>query len=137
MEKLKKFFTRGCGSWSKKDICHGCALSLPLKDAATYESLHFSEWLESMRKDMECTFGILKSRFSILKYGIRLRSLNQCDNVWLACCALHNMLLKIDGYDKNWTSGECHPDNENNDSTNNQSSQTPFAVSRLNDNLSG
>ena len=109
----------------------------PLKDAATYESLCFSEWLESMQKDVECTFGILKTRFSILKYGIRLRSLNQCDNVWLTCCALHNMLLKIDGYDKNWTTGECQLNNENNDLTNNQTSQRPFAVSQLNDNLSG
>ena len=46
------------------------------------------------------------------------------------------MLLKIDGYDKNWTTGECQLNNENNDLTNNQTSQRPFAVSQLNDNLS-
>ena len=36
----------------------------PVKDAHTYAVIHFSEWLESMRKDVECTFGIMKQRFS-------------------------------------------------------------------------
>ena len=32
----------------------------PVKDGLTYKVIHFSEWLESIRKDVECTFGILK-----------------------------------------------------------------------------
>ena len=31
----------------------------PVKNATSYQTIRFSEWLESMRKDVECTFGIL------------------------------------------------------------------------------
>jgi hypothetical protein len=59
----------------------------------------FSRMMESMRKDVEVTFGILKGRFRILKYGFRLSSEKDIDNVVHACCTLHNMLLKWDGLD--------------------------------------
>ena len=51
---------------------------------------------------MECTFGIMKGRWRILKYGIRLHGIDKCDQIWMTCCALHNMLLEVDGYDKYW-----------------------------------
>ena len=50
----------------------------------------------------ECTFGILKGRWRILKTGVRLHSTQSVDRVWLTCCALHNWLLEIDGLDKPW-----------------------------------
>jgi hypothetical protein len=37
----------------------------PYKAALQRDQLQWSEWLESMRKDVECTFGILKGRFRI------------------------------------------------------------------------
>ena len=77
----------------------------PFKDGVTYEYIRFSEWLESMRKDVECTFGIMKGRFSILRYGLRVHSIKKCDEIWLTCCALHNRLLFIDGLHKNWEIG--------------------------------
>ena len=40
----------------------------PSGNGTTYEVIRFSEWLESIRKDVECTFGIMKGRFAILKY---------------------------------------------------------------------
>ena len=58
-----------------------------------------------MRKDVECAFGILKGRWRCLKYGIRLRGHKTCDQVWLTCCALHNMLLEVDGLSKQWKNG--------------------------------
>ena len=60
--------------------------------------------MESMQKDVECTFGILKGRFCLLKNGIRLRGLADTDNLlWLACCALLNfLLLEEDGLDCLW-----------------------------------
>jgi hypothetical protein len=58
-----------------------------------------------MRKDVECTFGILKGRWRILKAGVRLRSAEAADNVWKTCCALHNWLLEVDGLDERWEQG--------------------------------
>ena len=97
----------------------------PLKDGLTYQQIRFSEWLESMRKDVECTFGILKDRFPVLRYGVRLRSIEKCDQLYVTCCALHNRLLFIDGLDKGWKDGvESNWERENRD-------ETPFAVQRL------
>jgi hypothetical protein len=31
------------------------------------DEIRWSKWVESMRKDVECTFGILKRRWRILK----------------------------------------------------------------------
>jgi Plant transposon protein len=53
-------------------------------------------------KDVECTFGILKGRFRILKIGIRVHSITATDNIWYTCCASHNMFLIADGLDKEW-----------------------------------
>ena len=58
-----------------------------------------------MRKDVECTFGILKGRWRILKSGIRLSGVECADDIFLTCCALHNWLLEIDGLDKEWRHG--------------------------------
>ena len=77
----------------------------PIKNGITYDEIRFSQWLESMRKDVECTFGILKGRFCILRYGIRLQSIEKCDQVYLTCCALHNRLLFVDGLHKDWKEG--------------------------------
>jgi hypothetical protein len=60
----------------------------PLKDSMQRSEVRFSQWLESLRKDVECTFGILKCRWRILKTGIRLHNTEAADNVWLTCCAV-------------------------------------------------
>lgn len=41
------------------------------KMTANMDEIRWSKMMESMRKDVECTFGILKGRFRILKHGIR------------------------------------------------------------------
>ena len=69
----------------------------PMKDSFNRSEQRFSEWLESLRKDVECTFGILKGRWRILKTGIRCHNTEVGDNVWMTCCALHNHLLDVDG----------------------------------------
>ena len=66
----------------------------PDNNGLTYNVIRFSEWLESMRKDVECLFGIMKGRFTILRYGLRFHSIDQCDKMWLTCCALHNMSIR-------------------------------------------
>jgi hypothetical protein len=77
----------------------------PVKDSCNRSELRFSQWLESMRKDVECIFGILKGRWRILKSGIRVHNTEVGDNIWLTCCALHNMLLNVDGLSKAWKNG--------------------------------
>jgi hypothetical protein len=58
-----------------------------------------------MRKDVECTFGILKGRWRILKTGIRLHGTKPAYQIFKTCCALHNWLLEIDGLDDKWERG--------------------------------
>jgi hypothetical protein len=77
----------------------------PMKTTCLRSEIRFSKWLESVRKDVECTFGILKGRFRILKTGICLGGQQAGDRIFLTCCALHNMLLEVDGLDKGWEEG--------------------------------
>lgn len=71
----------------------------PSKYPTTNEDIAFSRTLESVRKDVECFFGILKGRFRILKLRIAYHSQEAIDNVFFTCCILHNMLHKFDGMD--------------------------------------
>ena len=106
----------------------------PVKNAVTYQSIRFSEWLESMRKDVECTFGIMKQRFSILRYGVRMEKIKNVDEIWLTCCALHNKLIFIDELDKDWD--VFNKPNDDSDNPSNISTSTPFSLNRLNRDLS-
>ena len=69
----------------------------PMHERVTYEAVHWSEWAESIRKDVECTFGVLKQRFLILKHGVWYRNFDDVHGIFLSCCMLHNMLLVWDG----------------------------------------
>jgi DDE superfamily endonuclease len=98
--------TKYCGAWGLVDNGYhrwSCTQA-PAKHSLLRTEERLSEWIESFRKDAECTFGILKGRFRVLKTGIRLDGPEAADKVWLTCCALHNMLLSEDGLD-DW-SGE-------------------------------
>jgi hypothetical protein len=46
-----------------------------------------------VRKDVECTFGILKKRWKALEYGIRFDDINVVERVFVSCFILHNMML--------------------------------------------
>ncbi len=84
--------------------------------------------LESVRKDVECTFGILKCRFQVLanyfpyvrfvffictlffiahfiaQYGKDWNEYREkIDSVMWTCCILHNLLLRHDGLEFLWT----------------------------------
>jgi hypothetical protein len=89
-------------------------LMAPMKDANLFTDIRWSKWVESVRKDVECTFGIMKGRFRILKIGIRLQSIAAVDKLWCTCCALHNMLLEDDGLSEPWATGDigCHDTND-------------------------
>ena len=99
----------------------------PHKDSVYQAQIRFSEWIESMRKDVKCCFGILKGRWRCLKYGVHIHGLNSCYYILLTCCALHNMLLEVDGLSKQWQNGIPLYWEEEMDTREN----LPFALKRL------
>ena len=60
--------------------------------------MKFSAKLESVRKDIEGVFGILKKRFRFLKNFNNLHQQSDVDNAMVTCCMLHNTMLEHDGY---------------------------------------
>jgi hypothetical protein len=60
----------------------------------------WSALLESLHKDVECVFSILKKLFQILKHASRFHRMEDIGNIFRKCCILHNMLLEWDGYDE-------------------------------------
>ena len=84
-----------------------------------------------MRKDVECAFGIMKGRFTIIRYGTHFQSITRCDQLWLTCCAIHNILLDIDRLDDNWENRTPSNWEQINDSH----IETPFTISKLNRNF--
>jgi hypothetical protein len=75
-------------------------LICPFKDQPDGSSeTTWSGLIESLRKDVECLFGILKKRFMVLKHAVRYHNLETISDVFRTCCILHNMLLEHDEYD--------------------------------------
>ncbi len=56
---------------------------------------YFSTNLESVRKDVECTFGILKKQWKVLNHGFKFCKMKQCVKILIACCILHNFLINM------------------------------------------
>ncbi|CAB1103160.1 unnamed protein product [Ectocarpus sp. CCAP 1310/34] len=90
-------------------------LIAPSKYPQSNKDTAFSRHLESVRKDVECFFGILKGRFRILKLRMPYHKREYIDNIFFTCCILHNMLHTFDGldvFDENtdWTGSAGHHD---------------------------
>ena len=73
------------GVWLISDNGYLCwsTTVLPLKESSSSTHLLFYEWIESIRKDIECAFGILKGTFCILKYGMIFGSVKHCDSLYV------------------------------------------------------
>jgi hypothetical protein len=82
----------------------------PMKLPVLCCDTRWSEWIESMRKDVECCFGITKGHFRKLKSPTHTRSIESVEKIWKTCCALHNWLLDIDGLDNEWQCGVVSSD---------------------------
>jgi hypothetical protein len=54
---------------------------------------YFSSKVESLRKDVECVFGILKSRWASLDKGFKYLEVETCGHIFMTCAVLHNMML--------------------------------------------
>ena len=87
-------------------------LICPLKHTSRLSHSLWSCQLESVRKDIECTFGVLKCRFRVLKHPLPYMAKDwntfrgRIDNVVWTCCILHNLLLRHDGLEFLWTSAD-------------------------------
>ena len=64
----------------------------------------FTDWVASVRKDVECFFAILKNRFRFFKNPITLQSQKDIDNAFITACIIHNMILREDGLNVLWES---------------------------------
>jgi Plant transposon protein. len=60
----------------------------------------WSKQVESVRKDVECVFGILKKRFLFLKHPIRLHDPEQIHRAFVTCCVIHNILNDYNLFDE-------------------------------------
>ena len=80
-------------------------LQCPLKHSAIHREMLWSKWLETVRKDVECVFGVLKGRFRCLKLPIYYHDKKTIDDMFFTCSILHNMLLSHDGLDVRWEHG--------------------------------
>ena len=88
-----------------------------------------------MRKDVECTFGIMKKRFTILDKGIDTKNIEETDQVVLTCCSLHNLLLQNDGRDGAWEGGVAMDSNNTNVALNRLNSAGDTEGASSDDNL--
>ena len=75
-------------------------MQCPNKNASAEGAKRFSQRLESVRKDAECTFGILKKRWRILKNHMLIHNEARIDNMVFTCAVLHNMLIAHDATDE-------------------------------------
>ena len=74
-------------------------LQCPLAAAAGEDAALWTERLESVRKAVERTFGSLKKRFRLLRNPFDCTKASAIECAFKACCAFHNMLLRIDEFD--------------------------------------
>ena len=106
------------------DTWNGQQQSLQWNVHRLMKKFFFSEWLESMRKYTECTFGMMEQRFHILKHIIRLHKISNSEKACTTCCALHNILLFVYSLDKGWDEISQHDSQHKFD--------IPFPIGRLN-----
>jgi hypothetical protein len=80
-------------------------------------AVYWSELLESVSKDIECVFGILKARFRILKMQLEVKYASTIEAIFQCCCILHNILLVHDGLDTKYNDeafwSHLSPENDN------------------------
>ena len=67
----------------------------------------------------------IKTLISNASFPIPIHSIDDVDQIWKTCCALHNWLLKIDGLDQDWV------DVPNEGSTNDARPEIQIPLQRL------
>ena len=73
----------------------------PIRYPASEEESRWSAALAAAREDIGRFFGTLKGRFRILKLQVPYDNKMDIDNMFRACCTLHNMVRSLEeGLDK-------------------------------------
>ena len=101
-ENGEEYLEKGCYLLVDGGYHKWRCLQCPLRHSAIKKEALWSEWAESVRKDVECTFGSLKGRFRCLKVPIFYNTRDVVDNMFFTCCIFHNLLLTFDGLDVRW-----------------------------------
>mmetsp|Transcript_12943 Transcript_12943/g.19475 ORF Transcript_12943/g.19475 Transcript_12943/m.19475 type:complete len:461 (-) Transcript_12943:107-1489(-) len=88
----------------------------PLQTPFRHDERVWSECLENVRKNAECTFWMLKNRFRYFLNPIQHHKLDTIDAAWKCSCIFHNMLISYSGDDiLEWESINPALENEEND----------------------
>ena len=78
-----------------------CAMLIdPSSKDFDFFTVMWAEWLESIRKDVECVFGMLKNRFRWLRNKVPYHDIILIWNAMRVAAIFHNRLLAYDGYDR-------------------------------------
>ena len=67
------------------------------KSSLDNDEMLYQDHLASVRKDVECAFGILKKRFRMLRLPFLVRDAIDIEKIFKTCMIIHNMLLIDDG----------------------------------------
>ena len=76
----------GCGDW--RHLVSAFSYVEPFSPR-----VNWSHRVGSVRKDGECTFGVLKARFRVLTSRMYRRTAADVENLFKVCCCLHNMIM--------------------------------------------
>ena len=77
--------------WHISKVVNICTI---YKRSTRWEKKHFANKQEAARKDVERCFGVLKVTWLILQRPSRLWGLCDIENIVLACCMMHNMIIE-------------------------------------------
>ena len=80
----------GYGDWRNLISAFACV------EPGSYRA-NWSHRVGSVRKDAECTFGVLKARFRVLTSRIYRRKASDVEKLFKVCCCLHNMNMRARG----------------------------------------
>jgi hypothetical protein len=70
-----------------------------MHDRFTLWEVRWSEWVESVRKDVECFFGLIKCQWRWLRNKVEYHNAIIIEHAMRTACILHNMLLVYKEYD--------------------------------------
>ena len=81
-DKLIKVPYKYCYVIVHNGYLHWSVTVPPMKTTNFRKEIRFPDLIDSMRKDIECSFGVSNGRWRVLRYGIKLWGIQNTDK----CC---------------------------------------------------